>query len=50
MEIEKMPLEEKYERLLYQMTLVWAEAYDFNKKQGTTDKWIKRNYFLTPQV
>ena len=40
MEIDEMPLEEKYERLLNQMTLVWAEAYDFNKKQGTTDKWI----------
>ena len=40
MEIEKMPLEEKYERLLNQMTLVWAEAYDFNKKQGTTDEWL----------
>ena len=35
-----MPLEEKYERLLNQMTLVWAEVYDFNKKQGTTDKWL----------
>ena len=35
-----MPLEEKYERLLNQMTLVWAEAYDFNKKQGTTDEWL----------
>ena len=35
-----MPLEEKYERLLDQMLLVWAASYTFNKEQGTMDKWL----------
>ena len=36
LEIKEMPLEEKYERLLNQINWLWTEAYDFNKKQGTT--------------
>jgi hypothetical protein len=40
LEIKVMTIEEKYERLLNQINWLWAEAYDFNKKQGTTDQWL----------
>jgi len=37
--IKEMPLEEKYERLLNQMLIVWAAAYAWHKKNGTIDEW-----------
>jgi hypothetical protein len=39
LEIKEMPLEEKYERLLNQMIMVWAAGYAWHKKNGTIDEW-----------
>ena len=40
MEIKEMPLEEKFERLLNQMLVVWASGYAWHKENGTMDEWL----------
>ena len=40
LEIKKMPLEERFERLSNQMLLVWASIYAWHKEHGTMDKWL----------